>query len=326
MSFNLTCKYPRNTTLTATWYKLSKDYIIDRNLEDTGVLMPILKFYPGPEYTNPFVVLPVVVRLNDFLYFAVVIEDIHLDLSIQSCRATLGVNYDVEGSHHYDFIKDWAVADGEEETEVVCPYTESITTVRVKTRAFRFLAGNADQVIFIHCDVYVCDRDDEDSKCKEAYNSAYKTSNRRRRETEYAPPPLPIQRVTSGPIRIARDTQSSWIESDYHGDVQPWTSPLWGAAVLAMGAVIIVLLAALVLTLRKLSGNPGSGKTDEEEGVGLIGNEQQMEIDSFGLPMSPHGHNLRDLPNQSARRPVGEFLAMSVGHRPVTNQRPTGHH
>ncbi|XP_072166607.1 ZP domain-containing protein-like [Diadema setosum] len=213
-----------------------------------------------------------VVHLNDELFFQASSDYSHLDLSIEACKATNGESY--EATESYEFISNWEVA--EDETAVTCEDSSFIDTLEVETRAFRFLDGDVDQVIYIHCDLFVCDRDVENSACKEACNDGYSTSqpsSRRRRAADYAPPPLPVQRVTRGPIRIVRDTQSNQVDSEYHGDIQPSTSPLWGFAMLAMGSVVIVLLAALVVTLRKLgnTSSRGGGKTDEEETVGLMG-------------------------------------------------------
>ncbi|XP_072174285.1 ZP domain-containing protein-like [Diadema setosum] len=265
------CSYDRTARVDATWYKL-EDYILDTNLEEEGKYKLGLKFYDDAGYINLVEGFPLVVHLDEELYFQASSGYGHLDLSIQSCRATLGGNYDTTDS--YDFIQNWAVTSGEVDvTSLTCSGTTPINVINVKTRAFRFLAGDVDQVVYIHCDLFVCDKDDDNSICKQACSDGYtsQSPDRRRREAAYAPPPMPTQRVTRGPIRIARDTQNSWVESDSNGDTQAWTSPIWGVAVLTMGAVVIVLLAALVVTLRNPGRNRTGERKDEEEGVGLIG-------------------------------------------------------
>ncbi|XP_071506111.1 ZP domain-containing protein-like [Diadema antillarum] len=267
----ITCSYNRTVRVSQEWYEL-EDYTIDTDLRDEGEYRLDLKFYDGADYNNEVTGFPMVVHLNGELYFQASSEYSHLDLSIKSCWAALGS--DLDEAESYEFIKDWEVIVEEEDiTSVTCQDTPPIDAIQVETRAFRFLEGDADQVIYIHCDLFVCDKDDANSMCKDACIAGYTSQswNRRRREAGYAQPPLPVQRVTRGPIRIVRDTQSNQVESEHYDDATAWTSPMWVLAVLAMSAVVILLLAALVVLLRKGGLSLGGGKTDEEEGVDLIG-------------------------------------------------------
>ncbi|XP_072167474.1 ZP domain-containing protein-like [Diadema setosum] len=274
------CSYDRTSRVEGAWYKL-EDYTIDTDLREEGEYRLDLKFYDDAEYSNEVAGFPMVVHLNDELYFQASSEYSHLDLSIKSCWATLGS--DLDAAESYEFIENWLVASEEEEvTSVVCPNVDPIKVINVETQAFRFVGGEADQAIYIHCDLYVCNAGDDDSTCQEACSDpSYASkplmttimpgSDRRRRAADYAQPALPVQRVIRGPIRIVRDTQSNQVDSDYHDDTTTWTSPMWVLAVLAMSAVVILLLAALVLLLRKGGLSLDGGKTDEEEGVDLIG-------------------------------------------------------
>ena len=101
------CYYNRSGRVGQAWYRLT-DYILDKDLEETGNYVFDLKFYDDSGFTKPIQGYPYVVNLNEELYFAATLgseEYSDLDLSIKSCKATDGENYDSEP--HYDLITDW---------------------------------------------------------------------------------------------------------------------------------------------------------------------------------------------------------------------------
>ncbi|XP_041464831.1 ZP domain-containing protein-like isoform X2 [Lytechinus variegatus] len=261
----LSCSYNRNKRVGGgeVRYQLT-DYTIDITLDEEGVYTFSFDIYTDETYAEAVKKYPINIGLNEELYFAasVLSLDGTLDLSIRSCRATPDSVYDSEVK--FDFIVNACSLDDDTNITYLTNYS-----IGVEMKTFRFNAG--EDMVYIHCDLLVCDAGNVESLCKErCANSASMITGRRRRDVSSG---LKTKRFTRGPLRVRRAAQSqesiSRMDISQSGDStqQEVTNAFnpWMVATATMATVVLAMAAMRVLRkVSNISAAPKRGQYKEE--------------------------------------------------------------
>ncbi|XP_063955482.1 ZP domain-containing protein-like [Lytechinus pictus] len=262
----LSCSYNRNKRVGEVHYQLT-DYTINKRLDEEGDYTFLFDIYTDYTYKEAVKPYPFVIGLNEKLYFAasVLSLDNTLDLSIRSCIATPTSDYDSDDN--FEFIGNACSLDGDD-TNITYLTNYSIG---VEMNTFRFI--KREDMVYIHCDLLVCDAGKTKSLCKERCNtSTSMITGRSRRDVSSG---LKTKRFTRGPIRVRRAAQSqesiSRIDISQSGvstqqEVTNAFNP-WVVAMAAMATVVMAMAAMMVVVLRKvsnISAAPKRGQYKEE--------------------------------------------------------------
>nr|XP_054755583.1 ZP domain-containing protein-like [Lytechinus pictus] len=264
----LLCTYNRSKRVGGgeVSYKLT-DYTIDKTLDKEGDYTFSFDIYTDGTYKEAVETYPIDIGLNKELNFAASVQSLDgtLDLYIRSCRATPDSNY---GSVvYFDFILNACSLDGNDTT--ITYLTDYRIGVEINT--FRFI--DEGDMVYIHCDLLVCDAGNAESRCKErCATSTSMITGRRRRDVSSG---LKTKRFTRGPLRVRRAAQSQ--ESISRMDIsqsgvstqQEVTNAFnpWMVAMAAMATVVMAMAAMMVVVLRKvsnISAAPKRGQYKEE--------------------------------------------------------------
>ncbi|XP_071506105.1 complement factor H-like [Diadema antillarum] len=231
------CTYNREQELEVS-YKLT-DYTISRNLTEDGAYRFLFAIYDS-EFQNVISATPYYVGLN---------EEIHLGLSLLSTGAGLRVTAEncwatptasPDGSTRWDLIHDRC---GKDDTLTI---KEDESRSLFSVNSFRFLEH--DGMIYIHCDVLVCERGDE--TCSFPDESC---SRRRRRRSAPFPRHKRMKRLRAGPIR--------WMNTAYQQpnlkqkgmSRSPNTSSFfYKIAISTLGGTCVVLMGILAFVTARL--------------------------------------------------------------------------
>ncbi|XP_038062553.1 ZP domain-containing protein-like [Patiria miniata] len=121
-----------------------------------------LRLYHGNDYTTPYqpVDYPVHVAMGNKLYFeARTWSEPGLELFVQTCRATPTSNSD--DFHRYTFIQDGCI----EDSTVIFHPSYDPDVERFEIDAFAFVDTLPQPVVYVHCDMVLCNSTDASSRC-----------------------------------------------------------------------------------------------------------------------------------------------------------------
>ncbi|XP_054756126.2 CUB and zona pellucida-like domain-containing protein 1 [Lytechinus pictus] len=275
----LSCSYNRSKQVGSgnVRYQLT-DYTIDKTLDEEGAYTFSFDIYTDDTYKEAVGTYPIVIGLNEELNFAasVLSLDDTLDLSIRSCRATPNSDYDSDV--YFDFIGGACSLDGDDTN--ITYLTDYRIGVEINT--FRFI--DEGDMVYIHCDLLVCDAGNAESLCKDkCATSTSMITGRRRRDVSSG---LKTKRFTRGPLRVRRAAQSQ--ESISRMDIsQSGVSPQqevtnafnpWMVAMAAMATVVMAMAAMMVVVLRKVSNISAAPKRGQykEESARLLDESEEI--------------------------------------------------
>ncbi|XP_071506110.1 CUB and zona pellucida-like domain-containing protein 1 [Diadema antillarum] len=245
----LSCSYNRSKRVSAVSYQLT-DYTIDKPLEEEGAYTFSFDIYEDENYQTAVSDYPYSIGLNEALYFAASVLSLEstLALSIRSCRATPNSNYD--NSIFYDFI-----LNGFSEDDLTSITLLTDSRIGVEMNTLRFIEQG--EFVYIHCNLLVCDAEDENSVCS-GDEARTEGNARRRRDVGSA---SNTKRFTRGPLRVVRSAQNqqnsiSHLETSDNGVTQEEVTSAfnpWMVAMAAMATVVMALAAMMVVVMRKLN-------------------------------------------------------------------------
>eukprot|EP00057_Strongylocentrotus_purpuratus_P030180 XP_780929.1 PREDICTED: ZP domain-containing protein [Strongylocentrotus purpuratus] len=273
----LSCSYNRSKQMGPVRYELT-DYTIDKTLVEEGAYTFSFDIYEDGTYEQVVETYPISIGLNEELYFAasVLSLDGTLDLSIRSCRATPDSNYDSDT--RFEFIDNACSTDG---LDTNITYLEDYR-VGVEMNTFRFI--DEGDMVYIHCNLLVCDAGDADSLCEQGcVSSSSMISGRKRRDVSSG---LKTKRFTRGPLRVRRAAQKqdsisrmdiSESGSSTQQQVTNAFNP-WMVAMAAMATVVMAMAAMMVVVLRKVSNISASPKRGQykEESARLLDESEEI--------------------------------------------------
>nr|ABX45053.1 putative uterine-ovary specific-44 protein [Heliocidaris tuberculata] len=273
----ISCSYNRSQRVDSISYQLT-DYTIDKTLIEEGAYTFSFDIYTDETYEVVDDTFPISIGLNEELYFAasVLSLDGSIDLSIRSCRATPNSNYD--SPVMFEFIDEACSTDGKD-TNIT--YLEDYR-IGVEMNTFRFI--DEGDMVYIHCNLLVCDAGDEDSLCKQQCLSPSSViTGRKRRDVSSE---LKTKRFTRGPVRVVRSAQSqdsiSRMDISENGastqeQVTNAFNP-WMVAMAAMATVVMAMAAMMAVVLRKVSKISAAPKRGQykEESVRLLDESEEI--------------------------------------------------
>ncbi|XP_078579047.1 uncharacterized protein LOC144863579 [Branchiostoma floridae x Branchiostoma japonicum] len=239
-----------------------------------GVLTFNMNMYPSEEFGSPFSSedFPMMVTPSDRLYFGLSVDSSLsvLELFTQHCVAT--PTMDPDGSPQVNIIQDGCKI--EPSLEMDSERSNDMAEF-FSVDAFSFLNADDSSMVYFHCTMLVCLKDDVNSRCKEGCIPAIRRkraprgSRVRREGSSYS-----AALVHLGPIMKDKGEESALASA----------VPTVGIAAGAVaGFVGLLLLVAVVSHTRKPRGVPGtSGKPEDR--VGLDNNSfiMQAQMERWG--------------------------------------------
>jgi len=265
----LSCTYNRTARVSDDRHYRLTDYTLDVALDESGKFSFEFDIFEDNSFADKYESYPVRIGLNEALYFAasVLSLDDSLDLSIQACRATPSSNYNDKLS--YDFIENGVSIDTT--TNITCVDEFKIG---VGMDTFRFVQD--DDLVYLHCDLLVCDADNSDSLCEQQCPDSTAPASARRRRAVEDSGALSTKRVTRGPIRIVRSANGGEVsrlgyESGSDNTSSSAFNP-WMVAIAGMATVVLAIAAMMVAVLRQVSKLSAAkpAKHDEQESERLL--------------------------------------------------------
>ncbi|XP_022109552.1 deleted in malignant brain tumors 1 protein-like [Acanthaster planci] len=172
--------------------------------EGLGTFNFSLFLYRTNDYATPYLPAdyPINFKMGDILYFeARTWSEPGLELFVQTCRATPTSNSN--DFNRYTFIQDGCI---EDKTLVFRPSHDSHAE-RFEIEVFAFIDTLPQPVVYIHCDMILCNASDADSRCALGcptgdVRSLLNMHKRRARSTLSGSRAYPI---TQGPISLAKE-------------------------------------------------------------------------------------------------------------------------
>ncbi|XP_038062575.1 uncharacterized protein LOC119733066 [Patiria miniata] len=199
-----------------------------------------LRLYHGNDYTTPYqpADYPVDVAMGNKLYFeARTWSEPGLELFLQTCRATPTSNPD--DFHRYTFIQDGCI----EDNTVVFHPSDDPDIDRFEIDAFAFVDALPQPVVYVHCDMVLCNSTDAYSRC--AIGCPTRSINLlpgvHRRHARSASGSRAYA-ITQGPISVMEDGEEEGSElSSVQLPILLTTVCLLVGCVLVLGTLIVVM-------------------------------------------------------------------------------------
>ncbi|XP_030833831.1 uncharacterized protein LOC586294 isoform X4 [Strongylocentrotus purpuratus] len=272
----LSCSYNRSQRVGSMKYQLT-DYTIDKTLVEEGAYTFSFDIYTDNTYKKVDDTYPISIGLNKDLFFAASVDSLDgtLDLSIQSCRATPDSKYDSDP--HFEFIAEGCSID-DDNTKIT---TLEDHRIGVEMKTIRFI-DDEDDWIYIHCNLLVCDDEDDDSVCNnDCALGSSEIMGRKRRDVSSE---LKTKRFTRGPLRVVRSAQrqGSVLRNDVsengastQQEVTNAFNP-WIVAMAAMATGFMAMAAMMAVVLRKFSKISAAPAGYKEGSARLL--DEQEEI------------------------------------------------
>ncbi|XP_063956891.1 uncharacterized protein LOC129263433 [Lytechinus pictus] len=264
-----TCTYNRTGRVGLRSYEL-KNYRLNVTEESSGQYAFALDIYRDEGFEEKYLEedYPVDMDLNDDLYFGASVpsQEGTLDLSITRCVATPSSSFNDD---QFLFIEDGCSVD---EGTVIQP--DELDFVGVTMKTFRFVGlGNR---VYIHCDLLVCDATSGNlTECDVTCPSGL--NGRQRRDVTASKSTLARTRISRGPIRFRRSSESyeqmDWmIKDDKPTETHVSAFNPWMLAIVAMVTIMIVLLVIVLVVVRKMTSviRSQNAQRDDEASVPLM--------------------------------------------------------
>ncbi|XP_038062480.1 uncharacterized protein LOC119732968 [Patiria miniata] len=208
-----------------------------------------LRMYRGNDYATPYqpADYPVDVTMGDKMYFeARTWSEPGLELFVQTCRATPTSNPD--DFHRYTFIQDGCIEDN---TMVFRPsYDPDVE--RFEIEVFSFVDTLPQPLVYVHCDMILCNSSDASSRCALGCPTGNINSllSMRRRHARSASGSRAYA-ITQGPISVLKQEEEKEAKSKMSSVQLP---VLLTTVCLLVGCVLV--LGALVAAMRKRNPRP----------------------------------------------------------------------
>ncbi|CAH1246669.1 PRSS12 [Branchiostoma lanceolatum] len=223
-----------------------------------GVLTINMNMYPSEDFSSPFDSddFPVMVTSSDRLYFGLrLVTDLSvLELFTERCVAT--PTMDPDGSPQINIIQDGCKIEPtlEKDTERSNDMAEYFSVA-----AFSFLNADDSSMVYFHCTMLVCLKDDPTSRCKEGCipatrrKRADRETRVRRESSSYAEAKLHL-----GPIMMDKEEAAGRASALSNVGVAV------GAVAGFVGLLLLVVTAGHVMKRRAQGTN---GKAEDRVGV-----------------------------------------------------------
>ncbi|XP_030832944.1 ZP domain-containing protein-like [Strongylocentrotus purpuratus] len=272
----LTCTYNRSHRAESIIYQLT-DYTIDKTLVEEGAYTFSFDIYTDNTYTDVDDTYPISIGLNKNLFFAAYVDSLDgtLDLSIRSCRATPDSKYD--SPTKFEFIEDGCSID-DDNTKIT---TLEDHRIGVEMKTIRFI-DDEDDWVYIHCNLLVCDDEDDNSICNnDCALGSSEIMGRKRRDVSSK---LKTKRFTRGPLRVVRSAQRQGsvlrMDASENGAAtqQEFTNAFnpWIVAIAALATVVMAMAAMMAVVLRKVNKISAAPAGSKEGSARLLDDKEEI--------------------------------------------------
>ncbi|XP_038062479.1 uncharacterized protein LOC119732967 isoform X2 [Patiria miniata] len=201
-----------------------------------------LRLYPTNDYATPYqpADYPIDVTMGEKLYFeARTWSEPNLELFVQTCRATPTSNPD--DFHRYTFIQDGCI----EDNTVVFRPSYDPDVERFEIDVFAFIDTLPQPLVYVHCDMILCNSSDASSRCALGCPTGNINSllSMRRRHARSASGSRAYA-ITQGPISVVKQEGGKETKSEMSSVQLPvllTTVCLLVGCVLVLGTLVVVM-------------------------------------------------------------------------------------
>lgn len=239
------CVYLNHVAASMVRMNIEQTEIIALTPEDgSGAFELSMSIFKSENYTEEYISFPIVVTLQQRLYFQVLVDtpDTRLGIIADTCYAT-PIN-SISKKEKHDLIIDGCPKD-----DTVTFHSGPLTSQRFSFEAFQFLTGQVEPYLYVHCEVELCNLTDYKPSCTKDCNT--KVDNRLRRAAS-----PDIYGLDRGPIVILRsyddileDETENEDETGNSREPQPSNVASWMLVV--MGCVCLFCLGAVIHTIKE---------------------------------------------------------------------------
>lgn len=233
------CSYKKKAVISKVQVNPQFTKIIT-NTEDFGNFSYEVNLYTDKDYSNKVDEFPYVIGISQRMYLEMRVEsrDSGLILFPDECKAT--PSQDINDKPDHAIIENACPRDKTLEFEYKMSGEQRFSLV-----AFRFKSGYQD--VYIHCKMTVCRSKEEESKCAKG---CQENENDSRKKREVKDDFLINQFI--GPIKVKgeEDKVSDALRKKASQD-NPQMFTLVGVLVGVLGVVMLGLIAALIIVIRK---------------------------------------------------------------------------
>ncbi|CAH3149405.1 unnamed protein product [Porites lobata] len=236
--FIFTCSYPSSALVSVVNFSPSEKVIYTKTVE-YGNFTYMMDMYETDQYETPYDSYPVNLDLNDPMYLQVKVVSNDSQLVIIPIKCWATPEPEPEASDSYTFIKDGCNSDD----TLVFDYDQNAVQ-RFTLDAFYFPAYTSpDDVVYLHCNVQSCRKNDSDSRCAEGCvnNEIMKRKRRDLLRNSLQ------QTISVGPV-IKKD-QSDKLQS--HNAAESESLPVFAIVAGVLALAVVVLAVALVMLYKR---------------------------------------------------------------------------
>ncbi|CAH3107039.1 unnamed protein product [Porites lobata] len=231
------CSYKKKAVISKVQVNPQFTKIIT-NTEDFGNFSYEVNLYTDKDYSNKVDEFPYVIGISQRMYLEMRVEsgDSGLILFPDECKAT--PSQDINDKPDHAIIENACPRDKTLEFEYKMSGEQRFSLV-----AFRFKSGYQD--VYIHCKMTVCRSKEEESKCAKG---CQENENDSRKKREVKDDFLIKQFI--GPIKVKGEEDKDALGKKASQD-NPQMFTLVGVLVGVLGVVMLGLIAALIIVIRK---------------------------------------------------------------------------
>lgn len=234
-TFPFQCSFPRRSIVSVTSFSPRMKVVYTRASE-YGNFTFLMDLFKTKDYKETVDRYPYLVNLGQKMFFKLEVKskDSKLVLFVKNAMATPSTD---PKDNAYVFIEDGCIKDDTLEYK----YDKNSPTQMFNIDAFRFIEKNAEN-IYVHAELEVCRSDDDQSVCAKGCQK----DKRRRRAVEEAPSAV----LYVGPMQVSQAHSAGSAAGTSVGTV--------GIIATTLGALVFVLIVALVVVFRRRSAPPAT--------------------------------------------------------------------